>query len=617
MKPETVFDGLPGRSYFVLGNEAIVRGALEGGLQFSATYPGTPSSEIGDILYAISERADVYFEFSVNEKVAMEVAASGAACGLKSMVFMKHVGLNVASDPFMTSIYTGTRGGLAIIVADDPSMHSSQNEQDSRYFSRISMAPMLEPADPAEAYSMMKAVFDLSESLEVPFLVRTTTRVAHIRSAVDFGEIDSSRRSAKFEKDPVKWVPVPVNSSKMHASLLAKLEKAKEMSETSPFNYVVDKGNSGKGIIASGCAFNYVMDVVNASGAGVKILKLGMTSPIPEKKIADFIKTCSEVIIVEELEPYLEEAVRVIAQKEGISVKIYGKVEGPFSRLYEYNTDRVAKAILPILGIAPKEERLEIPPIDMPARPPVLCPGCSHRAVYYSVNTALRKMGIKDTVFPSDIGCYTLGVAPPAAAADYLLCMGSSAGTACGISKALGKKVVSFVGDSTFFHSGLLGLINAYHNNHDFLYVILDNSTTAMTGHQPHPGLGGRLGGIDARPVDLEAMVRAIGIDFVKVVDAYHSKVSVDTFMEALSHKGLAVVIAKRPCALAFSRTNAKRYVFSVNEDKCTGCFVCLSQFACPAFYKSEKKAHINSALCFGCGVCSQVCPAKAIEVKK
>lgn len=617
MKPAEILSAQAGESYFVLGNEAIVRGALEGGLQFSAAYPGTPSSEIGDILYAISEDAGVYFEFSTNEKVAFEVAASGGVCGLRSLTVMKHVGLNVASDPFMTSVYSGTEGGFAIIVADDPSMHSSQNEQDTRHFSEISRCPMLEPSNPNEAYEMMRDVFELSENLELPVLVRTTTRVAHIRSAVKFGEIKSENRKGSFNKNPAKWVPVPANSYKMHERLLEKQKKAQEFSENSKFNYTIDIGNSGKGIITSSCAFNYCMDAVNALNAEVKILKLGMTSPLPERKMAEFLRNCREVMVVEELDPYLESAVRIIAQKENIPVKIFGKIEGPFTKLYEYNTDRVTKALAPFFGLSADKEKADVPELNLPVRPPVLCPGCSHRAVYYSVNEALRKAGMKDTAFLSDIGCYTLGIAPPASTADYLLCMGSSAGTGCGFSKALGKKTVSFIGDSTFFHSGLAGLINAYHNNHNFLFMILDNSTTAMTGHQPHPGLGGKLGTIDAKSVDIEAVVKSIGIDFVETVDAYNTKKSISTLTSALEHDGLAVIIAKRPCALAESRNDKKRFTFKVVEDKCIGCFICVKKYACPAFEKDDKKVRINSALCFGCSVCSQVCPSKAIEVNK
>ena len=617
MKPAEILSAQAGKSYFILGNEAIVRGALEGGLRFSATYPGTPSSEIGDILYAISEKAGIYFEFSTNEKVALEVATSGGVCGLRSMTFMKHVGLNVASDPFMTAVYSGTTGGFAIIVADDPSMHSSQNEQDTRHFSEISRCPMLEPADPNEAYDMMKEVFELSENLELPVIVRTTTRVAHIRSSVKFGEIKNKQKEGTFQKNPAKWVPVPANSYKMHKLLLEKVKKAQEFSENSEFNYIIDRGNSGKGIITSGCAFNYCMDVINSLKAEVKILKLGMTAPLPERKIAEFLRNCREVMIVEELDPYLESAVRVIAQKENIPVTIFGKIEGPFTKLYEYNTDRVAQALAPFFGVSADKEKTDIPELNLPVRPPVLCAGCSHRAAYYSVNEALRKAGIKDVPFLSDIGCYTLGIAPPASTADYILCMGSSAGTGCGFSKALGKKTVSFIGDSTFFHSGLAGLINAYHNNHNFLFVILDNSTTAMTGHQPHPGLGGKLGGIETKSVDIETVVKSIGIEFVETVDAYNTKKSIEIFTSAMAHNGLAVVIAKRPCALAFSRTDTERFTFKVNADKCTGCFICLKKYACPAFEKEDKKVKINSALCFGCSVCSQICPSKAIEVNK
>lgn len=616
MKPSAILKGKSGQAYFVLGNEAIVRGALEGGLQFSATYPGTPSSEIGDILFAIAEDANLYFEFSVNEKVAMEVAASGAACGLRSMVFMKHVGLNVAADPFMTTLYTGTKGGLAIIVADDPSVHSSQNEQDTRHYSRISGAPMLEPSNPSDAHAMMQKVFALSEQVGRPFLVRTSTRVAHVRAGVKFGDIDATRRHGNFEKNPSKWVPVPAFSYRMHQDLLTDLEKAAEISENSEFNYEIVKGNpSKKGIITSGCAYNYVMDVVNEHNCDVTILKLGMTAPIPEKKLVAFLKKCDQVMVVEELEPYLEEAARIVAQKEKIPVEIFGKLSGNMSRMHEYNTDIVERALAPFMGFEIADRGFEIPELELPSRPPVLCPGCSHRALYYSVNKGLGFNNAKNCFFSSDIGCYTLGVAPPASAADYLLCMGSSGGVGSGVARATGKKSITFVGDSTFFHSGVLGLLNAYHNDHNILYIISDNRTTAMTGHQPLPTVEGNLAGVDAKAVDIEQLVRGIGIEKVQTIDAYNTKKLAAAVKEAMAEEGLNVIIARRPCALAESRKKEKRPKFRVNPEKCTGCFICLKQFACPAYSKKEDKSVISQELCFGCGVCAQVCPSKAVEV--
>jgi indolepyruvate ferredoxin oxidoreductase, alpha subunit len=621
MKARDVLDGKKDEKYFLLGNEAIVRGALEGGLSFAATYPGTPSSEIGDVLYEIATKAGIYFEFSSNEKVAMEVAASAAACGLRSMVFMKHVGLNVAADPFMTTVYTGTKGGFLVIVADDPSMHSSQNEQDSRYFAELSRSPMLEPADPLEAYEMMKKGFALSEEMELPVLVRTTTRVAHIRSIIQYGAPGERKAvgSGAFDKNPSRWVPIPAFARGMHLALQKKLEKARELSENSPFNREESLGTGAvAGVITSGCAYNYVIDAAKGYNLPLKVLKLGMTYPLPLKKIAKFLRSCKEVMIVEELEPYIEKEVRMLAQKEAITTPIRGKVDGHFSVLYEYNPDIVLDGFSRCWEIKGRRKPVHVETLETPPRPPVLCPGCSHRATYYAAKVALRKSKIKDAIFPSDIGCYTLGIQPPSSMADYLLCMGSSMGTGCGISKATGKKVLSFIGDSTFFHSGIAGLINAYHNNHDFIAVILDNSTTAMTGHQPHPGLCHKVDDGDASSVEIEKIVRAIGIDFVRVTDSYNIKETVEAFSEALAHKGLSVIISRRACALIADREKRRKgewRTFAIRQETCTHCHVCITQFACPAFYREGEKVFINNALCDGCGVCAQVCPTKSIEV--
>jgi len=620
MKPRDILEGKKGEKHFVLGNEAIVRGALEGGLAFAATYPGTPSSEIGDVLWEIAGSLGAYFEFSINEKVAMEVAASAAACGLRSMCFMKHVGLNVASDPFMTTVYTGTKGGFLVIVADDPSLHSSQNEQDSRYYSEISRAPMLEPADPLEAYEMMKEGFGMSEELQLPFLVRTTTRVAHIRSVVEFGDLGDRKREGDFEKNPPRWVPIPAFARTMHSELQKKLVKAREMSENTRFNREEATGKDPvMGVITSGCAYNYVVDVAKAHDMPLRILKLGMTSPIPEDMIEKFLSGCREVLIVEELDPYLEKHVRIIAQRKGLNIPIRGVYDGTFSVMYEYNPDIVKKALCSFLSIKLEASTITVPSADLPPRPPVLCPGCSHRATYYAVKTALRKSRIKDAIFPSDIGCYTLGIQPPSSAADYLLCMGSSMGTGCGISKATGKTVISFTGDSTFFHSGLPGLINAYHNDHSFLAVILDNSTTAMTGHQPHPGIPCETCGVPSPAVNIEALVKAIGVEYVRTVDPYNVGETVAAFQEAISRKGLSVIISKRECALVSARARRKsgeRKAYTINQETCTKCHVCTTQFACPAFFDEKGTVHINAALCDGCSVCAQICPTKSIEVK-
>ncbi len=626
MKYQHILVDEPGRKEFLLGNEAVVRGALEAGLDFASTYPGTPSSEIGNTLFYIAKKAGVYFEFSTNEKVAIEVSAAAAASGLRALVFFKHVGLNVAADAFMTTAYLGTKGGLVILTADDPSMHSSQNEQDNRYYAQISGMPMLEPASAQEMKDFMKEAFEISEVLHLPVLFRTTTRVNHVRGIVEYGEMKEKRGKGYFEKSHGKLVPVPENSRRMHKELLEKIENARKLSNTSPLNRV--EWNDGEiGIITSGVAYNYVYDVVHQLGIKANILKLGFTHPFPDALVKDFISKHKKIIIAEELEPYLEKETRLVAQMNHMDVETYGKLNGYFPRAYEYNPDVIKDALQKILGIEIKRNFFKTKEIELPARPPVLCPGCPHRATYYAAMMALRQLKIKDAIITTDIGCYTLGIQKPYEMADYLLCMGSSIGTAVGFSKATNQKVIGFVGDSTFFHAAIPGLIDAYHNQANLVYVVLDNRTTAMTGHQPHPGLPMDGMGNKAPYVDIEKLVRGIGIDFVRTVDPYDVKETINMFKEAIQHEGISVIIAKRECALLWDAARRKQgewWVYEIKQDKCTQCGICSDWLACVAIYKDKDdlapngkpKVKINDALCDGCGVCATVCPFDAI-VKK
>ncbi len=606
----------PGRKEFLLGNEAIVRGAIEAGVDFASTYPGTPSSEIGNVLFYVAKKAGMYFEFSSNEKVALEVSAAAAASGLRSMVFFKHVGLNVAADAFMSTAYVGTNGGMVIISADDPSMHSSQNEQDNRYYALISGMPLVEPSSAQEMKDFLKEAFEISERHRLPVLFRTTTRVNHVRGIVEYGEIKRKKREGYFHKNPSKYVILPSSARRMHKELLEKLKKVEEEANTSPLNRVEGEGDE-IGIITSGVAYNYVSDVTNELGIKAKILKLGFTHPFPRKLVKEFISGVKKVIIVEELEPYLEKETRLVAQMNGISVEIYGKLNGYFPRAYEYNPDVVKDAFSKILGMEIKRNEYRPPEISLPSRPPVLCPGCPHRATYYAAMMALKQLKIKDAVITTDIGCYTLGIQKPYEMADYLLCMGSSIGTAVGFSKSTKQKVIGFVGDSTFFHAAIPGLIDAYHNKANLVYVILDNRTTAMTGHQPHPGLPVDGMGNEAPYVDIEKLVRGIGIDFVKTVDPYDVKETIKVFKEAIQHEGISVIIAKRECALLWDARRRKQgewWVYEIVQDKCTQCGICSDWLACAAIYKKDGKVYINDALCDGCGVCATICPFNAIE---
>ncbi len=609
-----------GKKLFLLGNEAIVRGALEAGIDFAATYPGTPSSEIGNTFYAIGKEAGVYFEFSTNEKVAMEVAAAASASNLRALNFQKHVGLNVAADAFMTVAYQGVRGGFVMITADDPGCHSSQNEQDNRYYARIANIPMLEPANAQEAKEMTRIGFDLSEELELPVLLRTTTRLNHVRGIVFTKDKLPQKGNGRFEKDPGRFVTVPAHARIGHKLLLERMANAKKISETSLFNEIIDMGGSEYGIIASGVGFNYAVDVMKEAGIKGKILKLGMTWPLPTDKITEFMKSVDKIVMVEEGEPLMENEILALAKDVKPEIKVFGKRSGHFSVMGEYGPDVMKKAFSGITGQDLLPKNVPEVKIELPVRPPSLCPGCPHRSTYYAVKKAL-KQDFKDAIFSTDIGCYTLGIQDPLNVADFLLCMGSSVDAAGGFSKATDQPVLAFLGDSTFFHSGIHGIVNAVYNRHKFVYTILDNRTTAMTGHQPNPGMGVDGRGNPSPDISIEAIVRGCGVDFVRVVDTSDMKKMQKTYEDALAHDGLAVIIAKRACVLLEARDRKKANDFNtwqINQDECKKCQVCLKTWGCPAIYLSDDgSVHINEGMCNGCGMCAVVCPFDAIHENK
>ncbi|MCG6915935.1 MAG: indolepyruvate ferredoxin oxidoreductase subunit alpha [Deltaproteobacteria bacterium] len=607
-----------GSKKLLLGNEAIVRGALEAGMSFATTYPGTPSSEIGDNLYQISKETDIYFEYSVNEKVALETAAAASTCGLRTMCSMKHVGLNVASDALMTLSYVGVKGGMVIVSADDPSMHSSQNEQDNRLFARFAGIPMLEPANSQEALDMARAAFTLSESYGIPVLLRTTTRINHSRSVVEMGTLQDPKVKGNFLKDPLNLVPVPMVARRLHIGLLEKLKKLRVEADRSSFNKVEGQGTWG--VVTSGVSYNYVMDAIREFNIAdqVQVLKLGMTYPFPQSLCLDFIKRVKKVLVVEELEPFLEDMMKVVAQEQGVKIEIKGKGDELLPLYFEFDPVLVKSALARFFQLDYKPPAVEIRS-DLPQRPPNLCAGCPHRASYYAVKQALGKVS---AVFPSDIGCYTLGLLPPLAAADYLLCMGSSVSSAGGFSKAQDQPVVAFVGDSTFFHSGVTGLINAVHNEHNFTLVILDNGTTAMTGQQPHPGVELTAEGRQPPKVDIATLVRGCGVDRLVVVNPLQVDKTIAAIKEIMEDKpGVKVVISKSPCPLFERRVTGKKQkvVFRVTNE-CDMCRRCLDELGCPAFTYCEDEAEcafiaIDEHLCSGCSVCKQIC--HAIKPKK
>ncbi|MEM0492735.1 MAG: indolepyruvate ferredoxin oxidoreductase subunit alpha [Candidatus Thermoplasmatota archaeon] len=606
---------------FLLGNEAITRGALEAGVDVVTTYPGTPSSEIADAFSHIAKRLTndkktppFYFEYSVNEKVALEIASAASFSGLRALTCMKHVGLNVASDAFMTYLYVGCKGGHIIVSADDPYCHSSQNEQDNRYFALFGNAPMLEPSSPNEAKEMTRIGFDISEKLKLPLLIRTTTRLSHASGQVVFSGMQKPRGKGYFKKDPM-LVTIPSVARAQHPVLLERMKQAEKISEKSPFNSITQIGDPDSvGVVSSGIAYGYAKEVAEDMNLDVRILKLGMSNPLPRKLCVDFIKSCDKIIIVEELEPILEQQFKVLAFDVDADVEIIGKSTGHFTRLYEYNPDIIAKVYTGIFRSKkhyPEPVRINM---KIPDRPPSLCPGCPHRSTYYAV----RKASPKDTIYPTDIGCYTLGKSPPLEVADVLLCMGSNAGTACGFAVSTDQKIISFMGDSTFFHAGIPPIIDAVHHNHNVVITVLDNRTTAMTGHQPHPGTEIDGMGRPAKCILVEEVVKGLGVEHVEVINPNNIKESISAFKRALEFKGPSVVVSKSPCILLEIERKRKMgetiKLYSIDQDKCKRCKTCIGRFGCTAlYYESDGSIHIDPNLCNGCGVCVQVCPFQAI----
>jgi indolepyruvate ferredoxin oxidoreductase alpha subunit len=612
-----LLEDAPGKEVLLLGNEAIARGALEAGVAFATCYPGTPSSEIPEQFFAISQETDLYFEYSTNEKVAMEVGAGAAVSGLKTMVTMKHVGLNVAADPLMTLAYTGVVGGMVVVNADDPSLFSSQNEQDNRYYARLSGLAMFEPTNTQEMKDWTVAAFELSEEVGLPVIVRTTTRLAHIRGGVKFGPMKPRVTKAHFKKNPFRFVTVPAVSRNLHRDLLQKYDRLSEKSESSPFNQIV--GNGKWGIVANGVSFDYVMDAVADLGIKdkVSVLKLGFSWPLPKKLIAKFMKSVDKVLVVEELEPINENDFRAIAQENGMAIPIVGKGVGGLSRLWEYDPRLVRGAVAACFGLEHRAQAVvdlsDLP--TLPGRPPTLCAGCPHRATLYAV----KEVYGADAINPTDIGCYTLGLLPPLSMGDFVICMGSSVSTSCGFAAATDQKVAAFIGDSTFFHSGITGLINAVHNNHKFTLVILDNGTTAMTGHQIHPGVDTTPMGLNLPQVIVEDVVRGCGVKDVHVIKPFNIKKTIESLKASLEYDGISVVVSKEFCPLFAKGIGKARKAkpFTINQQKCKNHRDCINKLACPAMYLEGDSVQINKNLCIGCSVCAQICPENAIVPSK
>jgi indolepyruvate ferredoxin oxidoreductase alpha subunit len=591
---------------YLLGNHAIAQAIIDSAVDVVAGYPGTPSSEI--IEYLGNMKPECHIEWSVNEKVALEVAIGAAWSGGRSVATMKHVGLNVASDPLMTLAYAGTKGGLIIISADDPGCHSSQNEQDNRRYAQFALIPCLDPATPQEAYDMVSFAFEFSEKFETPVILRPTTRICHGKSDIHLREPDSSTREIHFEKRPDQWVMLPSRARVRHKMLIEKQTEISKALELSPWNELDIIEGVELGIIASGVAFAYTKESIKKLGIKASLLKI-TTYPPPVNLIKQMLDSVKQVLIIEEMEPIVEETVRSIS---GSDIEIHGKDIIP--RNGELNLTIVEAAIAEIAGLELNTIIPEKTSIELPIRPPVMCPGCPHRATY----VAMKKAFGKEAIFPGDIGCYTLGV--QLETMDTCLCMGASITTAAGIYHAgETKPICCSIGDSTFLHTGIPGLLNAVYNGADITVAILDNRTTAMTGHQPNPSTGLNVLGDSTYEVSLEEMAKACGVAFVETTDPFDIKKTIEIFKQAREHKGVSVVISKQECIITARRRGQRLGLFAVDTNECTGCKTCL-KIGCPAieFKESDEKgkkgkSHINS-FCVGCGVCAQICPFEAIK---
>ncbi len=570
----------------LIGNEAVACGLYDGGMGLVSSYPGTPSTEITEFL---SRYDDIHSEWAPNEKVACEVAYGASLAGMRSACAMKHVGLNVAADPLFTLSYTGVNGGMVICVADDPAMHSSQNEQDSRHYAIAAKIPMLEPSDSNEAYAFAKSAFELSEKFDTPVLLRMCTRIAHSQSIVELSE-HIQATTKEYTKNPAKYIMMPGNAKLRHPVVEQRTKDIAEFAENCMYNKA-EMTDSEIGIITSGSSYLYVKEVL---GDSVSVLKIGMPNPLPEKLIRDFASKCKKLYVIEELDPIIETYVK------SLGIDVIGKEL--FSPIGEFSQATIAKAF-------GKEDKYSVSADSaIPGRPPMMCAGCPHRGMFYTL--AKNKITVH-----GDIGCYTLGAVPPLCALDSTLCMGASVSGLHGFNAALGEaaeqKSVAVIGDSTFMHSGMTGLVNVAYNATNSTVIILDNSITGMTGHQQNPTTGYNIKGDPAAKVNLEALCKALGIERVRVVDPYDLKACETAVKEELAVKEPSVIISRRPCVLL--KTVKTKAPLTVNEDKCKSCKRCMG-LGCPAISMKGGKAKIDATLCVGCDVCSQLCAFDAIE---
>jgi indolepyruvate ferredoxin oxidoreductase alpha subunit len=588
------------------GNEAIARGAYEAGVRFASAYPGTPSTEILENIALYKE--DILAEWATNEKVAVEAVIGASFAGARSIAAMKHVGLNVAADPLFTNAYTGVNGGVVIVSGDEPGMHSSQNEQDNRNYARFAKIPMFEPSDSQEAKDMIKDAFEISEKYDSPVLFRITTRLCHSKGIVQCED----RRDVplkEYVKDITKYIPVPAHSTKLRVKVEERLNKLEEFSNNTPLNYI-ELNDTKIGVVASGCSYKFAKEVF---GDNVSYLKLGFTNPLPKAMMKDFASKVDKIYVIEENDPIMENELKMMG------IECFGKNTFPYNG--EMTPDVIRKSVY-----GKSEATIEYDECKVVARPPTLCAGCPHRGFFYEISKR------KNTVISGDIGCYTLGFAQPYNAMDWSVCMGASISMGHGAQQVFNMKkdnetrVVSVLGDSTFFHTGINSLLDVVYNKGNSINVILDNRITGMTGHQENPGTGYTLQGLETEMVDIEAIVKACGIKNVRVVNPNDLKEMKETIDWAYELKEASVIITRWPCVLKkFSKEDKEEFAGAfqgncvVDEDKCIGCKKCLKT-GCPAisFDKTSKKSSIDKGPCVSCGICEQVCPVGAIskEVK-
>ena len=583
---------------FLSGNEAIAHGAYKADCKVAAAYPGTPSTEILENVAKFKD--SIYCEWSVNEKVAMEVVIGASLAGARAMATMKHVGLNVAADPLMTMSYVGANGGMVIVTADDPGMHSSQNEQDSRFYAKFAKVPLLEPSDSQEAYDMTVRAFDISEQFSVPVILRMTTRTSHASGIVDLGDFTRMADTGRtYVKDVEKTVTVPIYARKMRLRMEERTERLREYAETTELNRA-ERGASEMGIITSGVTYQYVKEVFPEAA----VLKLGFTHPLPRRMIGEFADSVERLYVIEELDPFLDEQVRAMGIKvTDLPTPLNIGEIGPLRlRKLKAEIDGSPTPTLPVRGVGD----------GLPARPPVLCAGCGHRGIFRALQN------LKATV-TGDIGCYSLGAFKPLDSLDSIICMGASIGNALGFEKAGYKnRLVAILGDSTFFHSGITGLLNVVYNRGVSTVIVLDNRTTAMTGHQDHPGTGKTLMGLPTKEITVEQVARGVGVERVTVLDCYDLKAVEAVLKEEMDSPEPSVIVAKRPCVLG-SRIAVNRQ-FVIDFDACKGCRKCL-KLGCPAMELGDvdpanpklRKVRVNPVLCVGCSMCSQVCEYGAV----